>query len=263
MTSAAAYFYFPGANGYGTARHAMRAFTEHLREDLRGTGVEVTLIVPAEVDSPYFDNNPGSRERVPGIGHVLGNLTPERVARGPPERSPATAATCRSPGAFGPSSSAPRHFPRTTQALVTPHWLGAPRLAGRPGADAHRPAQQAAPSPPRPRRSPRRSRPRCRRSQLAGRRLSRSTWIETHSSVEATSSLVQVDEEVPRQPRPGRTSPRRWGGSRSTPNLESRRPAGSRRRHRRRDGPGGRGKSGGQCATSCCGTMGVGPAAAG
>ncbi len=80
MTSAAAYFYFPGANGYGTARWAMRAHTEHLREDLRGTGVEVTLIVPAEVDSPYFDNNPGSHERVPRIGRVLGTATPEHVA---------------------------------------------------------------------------------------------------------------------------------------------------------------------------------------
>ena len=68
MTSAAAYFYFPGANGYATARWAMRAFSEHLREDLRGTGVGVTVIVPAEVDSPYFDNNPGSRERVPRPG---------------------------------------------------------------------------------------------------------------------------------------------------------------------------------------------------
>ncbi len=119
MTSAAAYFYFPGANGYGTARHAMRAFSEHLREDLRGTGVGVTLIVPAEVDSPYFDHNPGSRERVPGIGRVLGLLNPEQVAeralRGA-ERGRRVVHIPRRLAAFEFSA---RHFPRTTRALVT------------------------------------------------------------------------------------------------------------------------------------------------
>jgi short-subunit dehydrogenase len=118
MTSAAAYFYFPGANGYGTARHAMRAFTEHLREDVRGTGIEVTLIVPAEVDSPYFDNNPGSRERVPRIGKLLGTSSPAAVA----ER--AIAATERGrrvvhiPRRLAAFEFSARHFPRSTRALV-------------------------------------------------------------------------------------------------------------------------------------------------
>lgn len=119
MTSAAAYFYFPGANGYGNARHAMRSFSEHLREDLRGTGVEVTLIVPAEVDSPYFDNNPGSHERVPRIGKVLGTLSPGRVA----ERAFAGVERGRRvvhiPGRLAFFEFSARHFPRTTRALVT------------------------------------------------------------------------------------------------------------------------------------------------
>lgn len=82
MTSVAAWTYIPGAAGYGVARWAMRAFASQLREDLRGTGVGVTLIAPSEVDSPYFENNPGSRERIPRAGVLLGGaLTPEVVAR--------------------------------------------------------------------------------------------------------------------------------------------------------------------------------------
>jgi short-subunit dehydrogenase len=60
----------------------MRAFASQLREDLRGTGVGVTLIAPSEVDSPYFENNPGSRERIPRAVALLGGaVTPDVVAR--------------------------------------------------------------------------------------------------------------------------------------------------------------------------------------
>jgi short-subunit dehydrogenase len=82
MTSVAAWIHIPGATGYSVARWAMRAFASQLREDLRGTGVGVTLIAPAEVASPYFEHNPGSRERIPRVGVWLGGpTTPEVVAR--------------------------------------------------------------------------------------------------------------------------------------------------------------------------------------
>ncbi len=82
MTSVAAYTHVPGANGYAVARWAMRAFAGQLRADLRGTGVEVTLVAGAEVDSPYWDHNPGSRERVPRATLLLGGATtPEETAR--------------------------------------------------------------------------------------------------------------------------------------------------------------------------------------
>jgi short-subunit dehydrogenase len=119
MTSAAAYFYFPGANGYATARWAMRAFSEHLREDLRGTGVGVTLIVPAEVDSPYFDNNPGSRERVPRIGRLMGTLTPEHVAERAINGIERGRRVVHIPRRLAGFEFSARHFPRTTRALVT------------------------------------------------------------------------------------------------------------------------------------------------
>ena len=55
MTSAAAYFFFPGANGYASARHAMRAFTEHLREDTSIVREGVMEIVRAKF-RPEFLN---------------------------------------------------------------------------------------------------------------------------------------------------------------------------------------------------------------
>ena len=118
MTSAAAYFNFPGANGYATARWAMRAFSEHLREDLRGTGVGVTLVVPAEVDSPYFDNNPGSRERIPTVGRLIGELTPEQVGEKVARATARERGLYLIPWRLRPFVFSARHFPRSTRALV-------------------------------------------------------------------------------------------------------------------------------------------------
>jgi short-subunit dehydrogenase len=119
MTSAAAYFHFPGANGYANARWAMRAFSEHLRQDLRGTGVGVTLMVPAEVDSPYFDNNPGSRERVPRAGRLIGDLTPAQVGESVARAVERERKRVLIPWRLRPMVWSARHFPRSTQALVT------------------------------------------------------------------------------------------------------------------------------------------------
>lgn len=79
MTSMAGFLTIPGASAYAVARWAMRAFSRQLEADLRGTGVGVSLLAPAEVDSPYFDNNPGSRERIPRIGKLIGDMTPAQV----------------------------------------------------------------------------------------------------------------------------------------------------------------------------------------
>jgi len=80
MTSAAAYVTIPGATAYGVARWAMRAFSYQLEGDLRGTGVGVSLLAPTEVDSPYFDHNPGSRERIPRVAKLTGTLDEADVA---------------------------------------------------------------------------------------------------------------------------------------------------------------------------------------
>lgn len=118
MTSGAAFFHFPGANGYATARWAMRAFTEHLREDLRATGVGVTLVCPAEVDSPYFEHNPGSRERIPRVGRVIGKLTQGDVARGAARAIERERRVVYLPWRLAPFVWYARHFPRSTRALT-------------------------------------------------------------------------------------------------------------------------------------------------
>lgn len=82
INSPACYFVFPGALGYSSARSATRAFLEGLTEELRSTKIAVTSIVAGKVDSPYFDNNPVSAERIPGIAtSLMSTLSVDQVAR--------------------------------------------------------------------------------------------------------------------------------------------------------------------------------------
>jgi short-subunit dehydrogenase len=71
---------WPGALGYASSRWALRGFTEALRADMHGTGVEVLEVVPAEVTSEYFAGDPESRARLPKIGRLAGSMTPEQCA---------------------------------------------------------------------------------------------------------------------------------------------------------------------------------------
>jgi NADP-dependent 3-hydroxy acid dehydrogenase YdfG len=79
VTSPACYLPFAGAAAYDAARWAMRGFSLALGADLRGTGLGVTLLVAGKVSSSYFENNPGSEARVPGISRMYRTLTPEEV----------------------------------------------------------------------------------------------------------------------------------------------------------------------------------------
>lgn len=78
ITSPSAFFPFPGATGYSTARWAMRGFSDSLSMDLRGTGVKCSLLTFGEVQSEYFANNPRSRERLPRISSLASSLTPSQ-----------------------------------------------------------------------------------------------------------------------------------------------------------------------------------------
>jgi short-subunit dehydrogenase len=62
---------WPGAAGYIAARWALAGFTEALRTEVHDLGIDVTLIVPGQVDTGYFAHNPGARERVPKIMYAL------------------------------------------------------------------------------------------------------------------------------------------------------------------------------------------------
>ena len=81
VSSAASRFVWPGATAYIAARWAVRGFTEALRADLADTGIGVTLFESSEVSSTYWEHNPGSRERLPRISRLVGEITPETAAR--------------------------------------------------------------------------------------------------------------------------------------------------------------------------------------
>jgi short-subunit dehydrogenase len=81
ITSPASVMPFPGSAAYSVARGAMAHFTRALRADLRGTGVRAVLVVAGEVESEYWVNNPGARDRVPTISRIFGTLTTEQVGQ--------------------------------------------------------------------------------------------------------------------------------------------------------------------------------------
>jgi short-subunit dehydrogenase len=80
VTSPASRLAWPGATAYVAARWAMEGFTWALRADLRGTGVSAGLVTAGKTATPYFDNNPGSEERIPAFSRLLPTLAPEQVA---------------------------------------------------------------------------------------------------------------------------------------------------------------------------------------
>ena len=81
ITSPASYLVWPNASAYIAARHALLGFTEALRAEVKGTGIGVTLVVLGTVETPYWKNNPGSRERLPAGNPILTPiLSPEEAA---------------------------------------------------------------------------------------------------------------------------------------------------------------------------------------
>jgi uncharacterized protein len=79
--SPAAWVAWSGATVYTASRWALRGLYEALRADLVSTGVGVSMVVPGQVKSPYFEHNPGVTERFPSLGRLIPIVTPEEVAR--------------------------------------------------------------------------------------------------------------------------------------------------------------------------------------
>ena len=75
-----AWFPWPGSVAYAAARWALRGFSSALRGDMRGTGVTVTDVVMSRIASNYWDNNPGSEERIPWVDRLVPTLSPARAA---------------------------------------------------------------------------------------------------------------------------------------------------------------------------------------
>lgn len=69
---------FPENGAYAASKHGLRALHDVLRAELRGSGVRVTLVSPAPVDTPLWDSvDPDSRE---GFTPRRLMLAPEAVA---------------------------------------------------------------------------------------------------------------------------------------------------------------------------------------
>ena len=81
ISSVGSRFVWPGATAYIAARWAIRGLTQALRADLHGCRVGVTLYESAEIESPYWARNPGSRERIPKIAKMIPVLKPEEVGK--------------------------------------------------------------------------------------------------------------------------------------------------------------------------------------
>jgi short-subunit dehydrogenase len=80
LTSDASFLPKGNALAYSAARYALRGFSEALRADLVDTGVSVSLAVFGKVASTYWENNPGSEERIPAPTPFMPTLTTRQVA---------------------------------------------------------------------------------------------------------------------------------------------------------------------------------------
>lgn len=80
MTSIAGLIPYSGATGYTAARKAMVGFHEALTADLYTTKIKTSLAYFAKVESPYWERNPESEERLPLAQKMIPVLTTEQAA---------------------------------------------------------------------------------------------------------------------------------------------------------------------------------------
>lgn len=72
---------WPGCTGYAAARWALRGLHEALCTDLWRTGVHSSHVTFGRVSSSYFENNPGTLDKMPGIERTIRTVTPEECAK--------------------------------------------------------------------------------------------------------------------------------------------------------------------------------------
>jgi short-subunit dehydrogenase len=81
ITSPASFIVWPNAAAYTAARQALAGFAEALRAEVKGAGLNVTLVVLGLVESPYWQHNPGSRKYAPVIDpRIAPPMSPEDAA---------------------------------------------------------------------------------------------------------------------------------------------------------------------------------------
>ena len=80
ITSPAGRLIWPGAAGYTAARAAMDAFSNALKMETHGSGINVTLAMFGKVTSTYWQNNPGSEDQLPRVSKYLPTMSTPEVA---------------------------------------------------------------------------------------------------------------------------------------------------------------------------------------
>ncbi len=110
---------WPGATGYAASRWGLRGLSASLRMDLRGTGVGFSEVVPGKVTSDYFANNPGSEDRIPSIGKLIPDLSPEQVGDAVVSAIVKDRAEVLLPWQLKAFEASGRHLPRTTNWLIS------------------------------------------------------------------------------------------------------------------------------------------------
>jgi len=118
MTSYAGFIAFSGATAYIAARTAMVGFHHALTADLYGTGVKTSLAYFAKVTSDYWENNPGSEERLPTSQALIPIITPQRAARAMAKGLEKERKKIRTPFMIVVMDFLIRYFPRLTRWLI-------------------------------------------------------------------------------------------------------------------------------------------------
>jgi short-subunit dehydrogenase len=77
VNSPACFIPWPSSAGYAAARWALRGLHEALSQDLVGSGVRSCHVVFGHVASPYFENNPGTLDKMPWLADRVRTLAPD------------------------------------------------------------------------------------------------------------------------------------------------------------------------------------------
>ena len=80
VNSPASVMVWGGAAAYASSRWALRGFSEALKVDLHRSGVGISHVVLGEVESSYWEANPGARQRLPQIAKLIPRMSTQAAA---------------------------------------------------------------------------------------------------------------------------------------------------------------------------------------
>jgi 3-dehydrosphinganine reductase len=82
ISSMTGVFSFPGYSAYGASKYAQRGFCDALRAEMRGKGIDISIVFPADTDTPqYKAEQPFRPPEVKVISKLDPVMSPEEVAQ--------------------------------------------------------------------------------------------------------------------------------------------------------------------------------------